>query len=998
MRYTDGMTNALHLTKEYVVWHYGAAIREMTDIEKNFLWFGYHFFSIPLLTRTLFSPIYRLRDTEARLPDIAGILQDFIITAVMRLVGFFVKIAVLAMGFLFETVLIILFVPALALWLILPLVAALLVVADIGFLFITSPFMRSHSADIWKNKFAPALAVERIFPGQARRIAGHISAGIVAAALILPALRALQELLWLLPADWTPLTDATRALFDRLLPIFFQESRDYQEIFLAIILGAISLRGIIGMLDCFVNSKTSRREGDAASEHIIGRFNLAAAELWHRGIIRARNPGAHTLLSSLSETTAGKIALMRLGIANRDWTLFIKEAKAASSDIPSAEQLLQILGGAMSPGREITLADILSALFDAHKGAREFFMRRSLSRETLRGAAKWAEQELARRDTARRWWSREYLGRIPGLAKGLSYGQTPFLEKFSHDAQEEPRTAAGDLVGRERHIRLIESALLRQSGANVMIVGEPGTGKKALLLGLADMIRTGKIFPELEHKRVLLFSTASLIAAGKTKGEVESLLIRIFNEAARAGNIILAIRDFPEFIQSLSALGVSAVEILSPYLSSPALHVVALGNAISSRRILENETGIMEHFEKIELEELSGEALMDTLKNHASEMEVKRGNKTILTYPALEKIAECAEQNLVEGGMPRRAITLMEEVMEEAAVRKARVIFPELVMALVARKTRMPLGKIAGEERERLLHLEEFLRQRVIGQDEAVGAVANAIRRSRSGIRNPKRPIGTFLFMGPTGVGKTETAKAIAAAYFGNEDAMARYDCTEYHASESVDRLIGSFARNEPGILASAMRSSPYGVVLLDEFEKAHLAVRNLFLQILDEGFFSDYLGERVNMRNTIIVATSNAGSAMIARLVSEQMDHAALASRVIAAVQQDGIMSPELLNRFDSVVIFRPLARETRRAIARLMLDALARRLKKQNIEFFVTDEIADAVADGGYDPAFGARPMQRFIQDRIEKTIAEKIIRGDIKPGEAFSFSTSDIAATKR
>lgn len=843
-----------------------------------------------------------------------------------------------------------------------------------------------------RDKFAAALAAEALFPRRARRIAGRIATAIVIAGLTPLALHTLQRILASAPTDFAPFADAARALFDRLPPIFFQKP---ESVWLAALFIAISMRAVIFMLECFVNSKTSRTHGDAPSKHAVGRFNFFAAQVWHRGVIRAVHPGINTLLSSLPKTAVGKIALVRLGFTDQDRMLFAEEAETPSPKSPSAEQFLRALEETAGAGRDITFADIFSALFDADKRTEQFFMQKSLTRELIYGAARWAEEELAQRDRARRWWSRERLGRIPGLAKALAYGQTPFLEKFSRDMSQDARTAPQNLIGRERQIQLIESALLKQSGANVVIVGEPGTGTHTLLLGLADMIRTGRIFPELEHKRVMNLSGASLVAAGKTKGEVQALLIRLLDEVARAGNIILAIEDFPEFTQSLSALGVSASEIFSPYLASPALHIVALGDTISSRRILETETGLMEHFEKIEIEELSGAALRDVLKDYASELEALRRNKTIFTYQALEKTAECAEQNLVEGALPGRAIALMEEVMEEAISRSFSAVFPDLVLEIVGRKTKMPLGAVGPEERARLLHLEEFLQRRVVGQDEAVGAVADAIRRSRSGIRNPKRPIGTFLFMGPTGVGKTETAKAVAEAYFGSEDAMTRLDMTEYHAPESADRIIGSPARNEPGILASRMRSRPYGVVLLDEFEKAHLAIRNIFLQILDEGFFSDYLGERVNMRNTIIIATSNAASALIARLVAEDTPHAALAPRVIAAVQQDGIMSPELLNRFDAIVIFRPLGPEARRAIAQIMLGALALRLKKQNIEFSVTDGIAGAVADGGYDPAFGARPMRRFIQDHIEKVIAEKIIRGDIKPGQTFSFSASDIAA---
>ena len=306
---------------------------------------------------------------------------------------------------------------------------------------------------------------------------------------------------------------------------------------------------------------------------------------------------------------------------------------------------------------------------------------------------------------------------------------------------------------------------------------------------------------------------------------------------------------------------------------------------------------------------------------------------------------------------------------------------------------RSPLGEIKVAEQEKLLKLEEFMHRRVVGQDEAIMAIADAIRRARSGIKNPSRPIGTFLFLGPTGVGKTESAKALAEVYFGNEDAMARFDMTEYQNEEDIEKLIGSQRRNEPGILTSKMRSSPYSVILLDEFEKSHDKVKNLFLQILDEGFFSDFLGQKINMRNTIIIATSNAGAQLIWDMVGKNIDPSTMEREIIEHIQKEKVMSPELLNRFDAVVVFQPLGESARLEIARLMLLRLASRLKKQNMVLEITDDMALAVAKGGYDPAFGARPMQRFIQDKIEKIISEKIIKGEIKPGSEFSLSSGDL-----
>ncbi len=467
----------------------------------------------------------------------------------------------------------------------------------------------------------------------------------------------------------------------------------------------------------------------------------------------------------------------------------------------------------------------------------------------------------------------------------------------------------------------------------------------------------------------------------------------VLKEAVRAGNIILAIDNFPEFVNSLGALGVDAIEIFSPFLGHSNIHIIALADPLSFRRVLEVNAGLMRFFQKIEVNEPEETQLVEILEDLVWNVERERGNRILITFPAIEEIARDATQYLATGAMPKRAVDLMEETADDALRTGQYLVTPPLVEELVERKTKIPLGTVSQEERDKLLHLEEFLHRRVVGQDEAITAVANAVRRARSEIRNPKRPIGTFLFLGPTGVGKTETAKALAETYFGNENMMVRFDMSEYQTEDALIRFVGSAEKNEPGVLTSNMRQSPYALILLDEFEKASFEIKNLFLQILDEGFFSDYSGERINMRNTIIIATSNAGASMIWELVKSGGDPSTLHDQLINHVQREKLLSPELLNRFDAVVVFKPLGKDSLRTIASFMLQKLVTRLKLQNITLTVTDDLINAVQEGGYNPEFGARPMQRFIQNKVEKVISDKIIKNELVPGSTVTLSGKDL-----
>lgn len=829
-----------------------------------------------------------------------------------------------------------------------------------------------------ENKFFSALALEHIFPSGRRKVLGKIlNLGLL--IFLLPLLYALGvKFLKSLPF-LSSLPLPSPALFGLSF-----------EFWLGILYILLSLWLLLLALQSFFNSETINPAGEVGAKNLAKRFNLYAALLWYQ-IYFSKGADLNQLLNLLGQTKLGQKSLRRLGLTAEEYGKILEKSYGKTI---SLQEFLNYLEAKKEAGSEILFSDLVFALFENHKTFKEALTEKGATPDEVARSLRWLEREAIEENKRERWWSKDNLARIPGLGKDFAYGETYFLERFAYDLGAEASLRKEELVGRRREVELVEKALLKSSGANALIVGEPGVGKYTVLLGLVRMISQGKIFSQLEHKRVFKLYAESAVATGKSKGETEALLIKLFNEAASAGNVILAIDNFPEFVESLTQLGINIVELLSPYLGSSEIHILALADRTSARKILEPNQALMKFFERVELEEPNYENLLLILEELAPEAEKRLGGKTLFSYGALQKIAQAATENLVQGALPKRAVDLMEEVFKEASRHEREVIEPEIVLELVSRKTKMPLGEISAQEKKKLLGLEEILHQRVVDQEEAISSIANAVRRARSGIRNTSRPIGSFLFLGPTGVGKTETAKALAHVYFGNEETMMRFDMSEYQTEDSMDKLIGSFEKNEPGLLASKILSSPYSVVLLDEFEKSNQKVRNLFLQILDEGFFTDYLGKRINMRNTIIIATSNAGSEIIWELVKQGWGQAELQEKIITHIQKEKIISPELLNRFDGVVIFRPLGLDILKKISALSLKKLQERLAKQNYLLIINGALVETVTKGGYNPAMGARPMQRFIQDKIEKLISEKIIKSEIKPGVEFSLTPEELA----
>lgn len=623
----------------------------------------------------------------------------------------------------------------------------------------------------------------------------------------------------------------------------------------------------------------------------------------------------------------------------------------------------------------------------------QFLRECGITEDIFVATADWVERVHAEVKYQRRWWSRDNLGRIPSIGKNWSYGQVIFLEKYAHSLESDSvyRATQNQSWGDDDSVKKLETILARDREANALIVGEAGVGILEVVARLGHMIENGTSLPQVEHKRIYLLQGDAIIAGTREKGAFETAFHAAMKEAIRVGNIILVIENFPLFLESTQAIGSNPVELLEDYLRSNRMQFIATADQGDYHRVLEQNTLFMELFAKVQIEEMGGETLIRLLENLALELEHHKG--ILVSYPALKEIAEGADRYITDGVMPDKAIDLLSEVIPSVEAAHKDTVERSDVLALISGKTGVPLGEVSTAEKDKLLNLESILHSRVIGQDAAISGVANAMRRARAGIQNPNRPIGSFLFLGPTGVGKTETTKALAAVFFNDEDAMTRLDMSEYKGIDAIDKLLGSFQTGKTGVLSSKLREKPYAVLLLDEFEKATSEAHDLFLQILDEGKFKDSGGKEVNARNTIIIATSNAASDKIWEYFKAGVSLVGKEREIIDTIIERKIFKPELLNRFDGVIVFHPLSEADIKQVAKLMLERLAKRLKERGVILIVTEPLINYLTKIGYDPQFGARPMNRAIQEKIEQLVADRILQGTIKPGSKVELTEADL-----
>lgn len=704
---------------------------------------------------------------------------------------------------------------------------------------------------------------------------------------------------------------------------------------------------------------------------------------------------AAVLVSGLSDADAfknfsdnflGKQILLRLGISNTAVREFLNKPRQTVA----ADALLV----STRTNSFVSLSDIVVALFSADQEAALFLASQSASAGAAAGAAAWVERGLVNMRRGRRSWGRERLGRVQGVGKDWAYGSAWRLSRYGREVGDVPafaRVSSAEVLLAGNAGEQVEAVLSRNREANALLVGDAGSPREAAVAFIRARIQEGSVLPQLEHKRLVVFDTDAFIAETKTKITFESELQRLFGEIEKAGNLIVVLTDFPAFLESAALLGSDAGRLLDDFLASPNIQLIALAETGGFHRTIEPNAEMMKRFERILVPAPNEQTILPYLEDEAARIEAR--SRLFFTFPAVEAAVKASARYFMGESLLDKAIDVLYEAASNVKKAKRVAVLPSDILSVIEKRTGVPVGALSETERATLLALEGTLRTRVVGQDEALGAVAGALRRARSGIANPNRPFGSFLFLGPTGVGKTETAKALASSFFGSEDATHRLDLSEYRTADSMERLIGSFAAGKLGTLSSLLREKPYGVLLLDEFEKTTVEVRHLFLQVLDEGFFTDAAGKRVNCRNLLIIATSNAGSDLIWNAVRQGNDLSDEKKRIVDALVERGAFTPELLNRFDGVILFQPLTGKNLRTVAELMLQKLAKRLVERGVSFTPTQRLVDFVASAGADPQFGARAMQRAVTDTVERAIADKILKGDIRPGSRVELSLEEL-----
>ena len=647
---------------------------------------------------------------------------------------------------------------------------------------------------------------------------------------------------------------------------------------------------------------------------------------------------------------------------------------------------------------------------------------------------------------------------------GKASSQVPTLEKFGRNLTElASQNKIDPVIGRQKEIERVIQILSRRTKNNPCLIGEPGVGKTAIAEGLALKIANGEVPELLKDKKLYTLDLTGMVAGTKYRGDFEERIKTAMDEVKKAGDIILFIDEIHTLIGAGSAEGaVDAANILKPSLARGEIQLIGATTIDEYRKHIEKDAALERRFQPVMVGEPSEEEAIEILKGLKDKYEAH--HKIKITEESIEAAVRLSSRYIGDRFLPDKAIDLIDEASSKVRLRAYTTpaelketedeiknirgekenavnaqdferaatlrdeekkltslleekkeewrkkmsgfsgeVTPDEIAEIVADWTGIPVTQLTEEESQRLLRMEEVLHERIVGQDEAVTAVAKAIRRGRAGLKDPKRPIGSFIFLGPTGVGKTELCKTLAESMFGSENAMLRFDMSEYMEKHTVSRLVGSppgyVGYDEGGQLTEAIRRKPYSVVLFDEIEKAHPDVFNILLQILEDGILTDSQGRRVDFKNCVIIMTSNVGAKLItdkkssfgfSAESSDIVSHEKIKESVLGELKQ--CFKPEFLNRIDDIIVFRQLTQTDIEEIAGRMLNSLKKRVAKLGIEVEFSQEAVKKIADAGFDPVYGARPLRRAIQSKIEDALSELMLDGTVKAGSSYICNVNE------
>ncbi len=716
-------------------------------------------------------------------------------------------------------------------------------------------------------------------------------------------------------------------------------------------------------------------------------------------VILAVRPGALRLLrASLAEGTL--TPLLESGYVS-DLLLHLEldaSLVSASLAVPADLPMVDVVGSAFKLARsqgaryveyEHLFYAVLAELPDSSK----FLVAQGLSLEIFAEAVAWLVLERDRIAGVFFWQPDYKLRRLGGFGHGMVGHVTPYLDSVSTDFTDLARRGlVRGIVAHKAEISQLAELLSGDSlttKPHVLILGAAGSGKTSIVKGLAQLIIEGTDYPDLRNKRVVSVDSGSLVSGTSSPGEVSARFKHIISEARSSGDIILFFDDLHNFLSGASDASPDASTVyatLTPYLSEGTLQVIASSDQHAYHKYIEPNQAFASLFHILAIDPASPEETRAVLKHMA--FDIAKFDDVLVSLPAIHAIVDLSSDLIYSRVFPDKAVDILQRCVQVASKHGSQVTVP-LVREVISEMTKVPVTTLSQDDSEKLLHLAEEMRKHVIGQDHAIDLLASALKRARLGLKTSKGPIASFLFVGSTGVGKTETAKSLARVYFGSESNLVRVDMSEYQNLNSLDKLLGSPDGAVQGYLTSAVKDNPFTVVLLDELEKAHPKLLMTFLQMLDDGRLTDGAGNLVNFEHTIIIATSNVGTRTLQTLLSEGKSFDVAEQAVLREVKSH--FAPEFLNRFSAVVVFHTLAPKDVVAITRLLLSRVASQLQADRIDVSFSDDLVQKLAERGYSLEWGARPLKRLIADTVETYMADLILSGKVHEGDRVRLDAS-------